>query len=70
MYRCTKKLEHLGDIAAEAEQYNDAIMQYSTALSLNPASPRDVFVKRSRVYMLKALWGDAIDDAKKVHCHF
>jgi predicted Zn-dependent protease len=62
-------LEHLGDIAAEAQQHDEAITQYSTALSLNPIIPQDVFMKRSKVYMAKRSWEDAIDDTNQVR-HF
>ena len=67
--RCTEKLEHLGDIAAEAQQHCDAITQYSTALSLNPVIPQDVLMKRSKVYMTKGSWEDAIEDTNQVR-HF
>ena len=62
-------LEHLGDIAAEAQQHDEAITQYSTALSLNPVIPQDTFTKRSQVYMAKGSWEDAINDINEV-CHF
>ncbi|KAF8548191.1 hypothetical protein OG21DRAFT_1489599 [Imleria badia] len=44
---CASMLEHLGDTAADAEQLDEAITQYSTALSLNPPVPNDILVKRS-----------------------
>ena len=67
--RCAEKLEHLGDIAVVARRHNTAINQYSTALSLNPVILQDIFVKRSKVYMAKGSWEDAIDDANQVR-HF
>ena len=67
--RCAETLEHLGDIAAGAQEHDEAITQYSTALSLNPIVPRDVLMKRSKVYMEKGSWGDAIDDMNQVR-HF
>ena len=67
--RCVAMLQHLGDIAAEAQQHDEAITQYSTALSLNPVILQDIFVKRSKVYMAKGSWEDAIDDANRVR-HF
>jgi tetratricopeptide (TPR) repeat protein len=63
--RCAEKLEHLGDIAAEAQQHDEAIYHYSTALSLNPVIPQDVFMKRSKVYLAKGLWEDAMNDANQ-----
>ena len=67
--RCAEKLEHLGDIAAEARQHDEAITQYSTALSLNPVIPRNLFMKRSNVHIAKGSWEDAIEDTNQV-CHF
>ncbi|KAF8552354.1 hypothetical protein OG21DRAFT_150336 [Imleria badia] len=64
--RCAEKLERLGDIAAEAKQYDEALTQYSTALSLNPVIRQDILMKQSKVYMAKGLWEDAIDNANQV----
>jgi tetratricopeptide (TPR) repeat protein len=64
--RCVEKLKHLGDIAAEAHQHDEAITHYSTALSLNPVILQDIFIKRSMVYMAKGSWEEAIDDANQV----
>lgn len=66
MHRCTKKLEHFGDVAAQARRHDEAIAQYSTALSLNPVPPKDVFMKRCDAYMAKGFWLDAIHDAEQV----
>ncbi|KAF8554548.1 protein prenylyltransferase, partial [Imleria badia] len=63
--RCTEKLEYLGDVAADAQQHDDAITQYSAALSLDLPIP-NVFIKRSKAYMAKGLWGDALDDVNLV----
>jgi tetratricopeptide (TPR) repeat protein len=67
--RCVEKLEQLGDIAAEAQQHDEAINHYSAALSLNPVILHDVFMKRSKVYMAKRSWEEALDDTNQVH-HF
>lgn len=66
--RCVEKLVHLGDVARDAERHDEAITQYSAALSLDPTIPH-VFMKRSKAYMAKGLWEDAIDDADRVS-HF
>ena len=63
--RCTEKLEHLGDLATEAQKLDDAITQYSAALSLDLPIPH-VFIKRSKVYMAKRLWKEALVDATQV----
>ena len=67
--RCAEKLEHLGDIAVVARRHNTAINQYSTALSLNPVTPQNLFMKRSNVHIAKGSWEDAIDDTNQVR-HF
>ena len=38
--RAAEKLEDLGDTAAAAQRYDEAISFYTTALSLKPRSPR------------------------------
>jgi hypothetical protein len=68
--RCAEKLEHLGDAAVDAQQYDGAITQYSATLSLDPTIPRDVLIKRSKVYVAKELWEDALDDTNQVHEFF
>ncbi|KAF8127365.1 hypothetical protein EV363DRAFT_1344502 [Boletus edulis] len=64
--RCAGKLEYMGDIAISAQQLDEAITQYSTALSLHPVTPQGVFMKRSKAYIAKGLWEDAIDDTNQV----
>jgi hypothetical protein len=46
--------------------YNEAVSQYSAALSLDPAVPQGLFIKRSKAYMAGGLWEDAVNDANKV----
>ncbi|KAF8547208.1 hypothetical protein OG21DRAFT_1501672 [Imleria badia] len=64
--RCAESSERLGDAVANAQRYDDAITLYSAALSLNLASPQDILIKRSKVYMAKGLWEDALDDTSRV----
>lgn len=54
--RCTENLEHLGDVAADAQRHDDAITQYSAALSLD----------LSKVYMAKGLWEVALNEVNRV----
>ena len=61
--------EDLGDIAAAAQRYDEAISLYTTALSLKPRSPQCILVKRSKMYMAVGSWEQALDDANQVH-HF
>jgi hypothetical protein len=62
----SEKLESFGDIAMRTERHDDAILQYSTALSFDSESPPDLLVKRSKAYIAKGLWKDALNDANKV----
>ncbi|KIK18427.1 hypothetical protein PISMIDRAFT_190214 [Pisolithus microcarpus 441] len=64
--KCASRLERAGDEALGSEKHDDAITQYSTALSLNPPSPAGLFVKRSRARAAKELWEDALQDAVEV----
>ena len=63
---CLTKLEGLGDTAMSAEQYDDAISQYSAALSLDPAAPQGLLIKRSKAYIARGWWEDALNDANMV----
>ena len=51
-----------------ARQFDQAILQYSAALSLHPTDSVTLFVKRSKARANKGLWQDALDDADEV-CH-
>lgn len=53
----------------DAQQHDDAVVQYSTALTLDPTFPQDILVKRSKVYVEKGLWEDALEDTNQV-CRF
>ena len=49
--------------------YDEAVSQYSAALSLDPIAPQGLCIKRSKSYIAKGLWDAALDDANKV-CPF
>ena len=69
--RCSGKLGKLGDIAMDAKEYDEAILQYTTALSSNPANLSVLLSKRSEAHAGKRGWEDALNDANKVaHFHF
>ena len=51
-----------------AREFDQAILQYSAALSLHPADPLTLFVKRSKARANKGLWQDALNDGDEV-CH-
>ena len=65
--RAAEQLEDLGNIAATAQRYDEAISRYTTALSLKPRSPQGILVKRSKMYMAVGSWELALDDANEVH---
>jgi len=61
-------LEYLGDAAMNAQQLNEAISEYLSALTLDPPTPQGLFIKRSKVYVAQSLWENALNDANKVRC--
>ena len=46
-------------------QYDKAISQYTVALSLGPAGPQDLLMKRSNAWVGQGARGDALIDAKE-----
>ncbi|KAN0094882.1 hypothetical protein V8E55_003169 [Tylopilus felleus] len=48
------------------ERYDDAISHYSEALHLHPVTPLSFLLKRSKAYVAKGLWEQALNDANKV----
>ncbi|KAF8554772.1 TPR-like protein [Imleria badia] len=62
--RCVARFENAGDTALRSGDYEEAINQYSVALSLDPTA-HDLFLKRSKARALMALWEDALRDASK-----
>jgi len=49
-----------------AQQVDEAIFKYSVALSLYPPAPQGLFIKRSKAYIDKGPWKNALSDANKV----
>ena len=68
--RLFTKLEHLGDTAMNAQRLDEAISAYSSALSLEPAAPSGLLVKRSKAYVATSLWEKALNDANEVRSFF
>jgi len=65
--RLSTKLEHLGDAAMNAQRHGEAISVYSAALSLDPPAPLEgLFIRRSKAYIARGRWGDALNDANQV----
>ncbi|KAG9313282.1 hypothetical protein JVU11DRAFT_5586 [Chiua virens] len=63
--KCVALCEHFGRLAFESTQYEEAIAQYTTALSLDPSDPAPLLIKRSRVHIVVESWDDALCDADK-----
>ncbi|KAI6004542.1 hypothetical protein F5J12DRAFT_913668 [Pisolithus orientalis] len=63
--KCAATLEHAGDSAFGSSKHDEAIAQYSAALSLSPQSPTSLLIKRSRAQAAKELWEDALQDANE-----
>lgn len=68
---CLSKLlsdfsQRLGSTALNAKRYDEAVLHYTTALSLNPPSPQGILIKRSKAYMASRTWKEALDDANQV----
>ncbi|KAI6040391.1 hypothetical protein EDC04DRAFT_2894125 [Pisolithus marmoratus] len=63
--KCALKLEHDGDTAFRSVNHDDAITQYSAALSLSPPSSVGLFIKRSKARAAKGLWEEALQDANE-----
>ncbi|KAF8432947.1 hypothetical protein L210DRAFT_3557133 [Boletus edulis BED1] len=64
-HRSAGKLEHLGDTALDAHRHDEAIIHYTIALSLNPPSPQDILIKRSKTYMATGSWKEALESANQ-----
>ncbi|KAF8557544.1 hypothetical protein OG21DRAFT_1482211, partial [Imleria badia] len=60
---CIKPFEDHGDAAVQSKNPNEAILQYSSALSLNPPNPSGLLVKRSKVRAMLEMWEEALKDA-------
>lgn len=63
--KCVSKVEALGDVALSSGDHDSAIARYTSTLSLDPANPTDVLVKRSKARAVNGLWRDALADANE-----
>ena len=68
--RCSGKLVRYGDSASDAQHHVEAIIQYSTALLLDPVVPQAVLAKRSKVYATMGSWENALSDANQVRHYY
>ena len=63
--RCVAKLESMGDAASNAEKHDEAIVAYSTALSLS--SPKDVSMKWTKTVLVHSSINGALSTVIKVY---
>jgi tetratricopeptide (TPR) repeat protein len=68
--RCVASFESMGDAATHLQAHDEAIEQYSVALSLNPTTAHGLYLKRSKARAIKGFWEDAISDANEVWLFF
>ena len=54
----------------DSQQHNEAIRDYSAALSIHPADTPGFFILRSKICMTNGLWEEAIHEAQQVHQFF
>ena len=57
-----------------SQQLDEAISEYSAALSIDPPAPQGLYIRRSKAYIARSMWEDALNDANKarsfVSCRF
>ena len=63
-----EKLESSGDTAVSDGRHGGAVSHYPTSLALKPATLQNLLIKRSKAYMAKGLWEEALNDANTVRC--
>ena len=59
-------LQDLGGASIDAKQHDDAILGYSTALSLALHISQGLITKRSKAYVASSSWENGLQDANKV----
>ena len=64
--KCLTMLESHGDTAVKSRDLKRGILQYSTALSLNPPNHVDLLVKQSNARTMLGFWEEALKDADEV----
>ncbi|KIK14068.1 hypothetical protein PISMIDRAFT_17551 [Pisolithus microcarpus 441] len=65
--KCIMMLGRVGDEASSSSKHDDAITQYSAALSFCPPSPADLLIKQSTAQAARGLWEDALQDVNESH---
>ncbi|KAF8554957.1 WD40 repeat-like protein [Imleria badia] len=63
LQKSIKPFEDRGDAAMQSKNTDEAILQYSSALSLNLSNPAGLLVKRSKARAMMESWEEALKDA-------
>ena len=63
-----EKLESSGDTAVSDEWYGGAVSHFPTSVVPKSDTLQILLIKRSRAYVAKDLWVEALNDANKVGC--
>ena len=64
--RCTSTLELIGDEASSVEKYDEALIDYVTALSLSSSAPNGVLIKWAKLILTYGTANEALGTATKV----
>ena len=64
--RCTSTLELIGDEASNVEKYDEALIDYATALSLSSSAPNAILMKWAKLVLTHGTLNDALSTATKV----
>lgn len=67
MHRCVSALEIAGDEASNTKNYDDAIVAYSTALSLGHSTPTCILMKWAGMVLIRGSVDEALATATKVY---
>jgi tetratricopeptide (TPR) repeat protein len=62
---CCEQLEALGDIANDVQRHEEAISQYSAALSLNPTILQRLSVRRRKTHAMTDMWENTLNEANE-----
>ena len=64
--RCTSTLELIGDKASNVKKYDEALLDYATALSLSSSAPNAILMKWAKLVLTHSTLNDALSTATKV----
>ncbi|KAH0826754.1 hypothetical protein J3R83DRAFT_5164 [Lanmaoa asiatica] len=64
-HQCVATLERIGDEASNAKKQDEAVVAYSTALSLSPSTPNTVLTKWASIILIHDTTDKALSTATK-----